>query len=107
MWIEHSFKFEGKYQAIPESIREKIRLYVEDRKVPNVFLTAIILGDLFTALEFSDSGRVPGLKSEEEAKEMLLYRKHLVLIAEWFVSYFPHLTGPQNYADWVGHREDE
>jgi hypothetical protein len=57
--------FNDEYQNIPELTKAGITRYVEHRCKPGSFLSALICGDLYTAMRRADSEN----------------RKHLVLIA--------------------------
>jgi hypothetical protein len=77
--------FEGEYQAIPENTKDGIRRYVEHHCTPGSFLSALVCGDLYTAIRRADSNN----------------QKNIVLIARWFDSYFPQLTGKENFLEWT------
>lgn len=81
--------FNDEYQNIPELTKAGIKRYVEHRCTPGSFLSAVICGDLYTAMRRADPDN----------------RKHLLLIAQWFESYFPGLTGPENFANWLKREE--
>ncbi len=85
MEINHLCVFEGEYKNIPDLTKEGIRRYVEQRCIPGSFLSAVICGDLYNATRRADPDNL----------------KALVLIARWFDSYFPHLTGKENFLDWI------
>lgn len=75
--------FEGEYQNIPDLTKDGIRRYVENRTPPGSFLSAVICGDLYTAVRRADAAN----------------QRNLVLIARWFDSYFPGLTGIDNFRE--------
>lgn len=85
MQIDHQCHFEGEYSLIPENTKDGIRRYVEHRCPPGSFLSALICGDLYTAIRRADASN----------------QKNIVLIARWFDSFFPHLTGRDNFLDWL------
>lgn len=85
MNIESNCVFEDEYQRIPELTKEGIKRYVEHRCIPGGFLSALICGDLYAAVRRADADN----------------QRNIVLIARWFDSYFPHLTGKENFLDWI------
>lgn len=82
-------QFEGIYQNIPELTKAGITRYVENHCTPGSFLSAVICGDLYTAVRRADHDN----------------RKAITLIALWFDEFFPHLTGRENFAEWINQPE--
>jgi|SanBayMetagenome_1026888.scaffolds.fasta_scaffold85066_2 hypothetical protein len=82
--------FENEYQNIPELTKGGITRYVENHLPPGSFLSAVICGDLYTAVRRADPEN----------------QKAIVLIARWFDSYFPGLTGRENFSNWINKKEN-
>lgn len=54
--------WEGQYEAIPQVTREGMMAYVEDRKEPGGFLSAVICNDLLNAVCRADRENLVVLK---------------------------------------------
>jgi len=70
---ESGLLFEGEYAAIPEDMREGMTRYVEERKEPGGFLSAVIRNDLLNAVCRADK------------HNLLLVKEY----AQWFYNVAP------------------
>lgn len=80
--------FEGEYAAIPEGMREGMMRYVEDRKEPGGFLTAVISNNLIDAVCRADKANLPVIKE----------------CAQWFYNIAPSpcAGSPEKMRMWLG-----
>jgi hypothetical protein len=80
--------FEGEYAAIPEDMRESMTRYVEERKEPGGFLSAVIRNDLLDAVCRADR------------HNLLLVKEY----AQWFYNVAPAGChgSPEKMKAWLG-----
>lgn len=83
--------FAGEYAAIPEDMRESMMRYVEERKEPGGFLTAVIQNNLINAVCRADK------------HNLLLIKEY----AQWFynVAPAPCSGSPEKMSSWLGDKK--
>lgn len=80
--------FEGQYESIPKDMRDGMTRYVEDRKDPGGFLSAVIRNDLLDAACRADRTNLPLLRE----------------YAQWFYNVAPYgcAGSPEKMRAWLG-----
>lgn len=79
--------WEGQYAAIPEATRDSMMAYVEDRREPSGFLSAVICNNLINAVCKADKHNFLVIKE----------------IAQWFYNVAPErcFGSPEKMSSWL------